>query len=288
MILYDLYLDAQLITIVVQHPHNFIKVLNSKGIKPHSSNNQHLINYIYRCTSKMIAISQYHYKLKTLLYWTINHIQDWNDERVKCKVCKSPLYGINVKHIAFGYNRQTCCKECERKLAQQTNKKHLYDKYGVTNIFQLPSTQAKLHNKKDQMQMHRNEAKRKNKTFKISKKEDEAYDLLCKKFGEDDVIRQYYSDVYPFNCDFYIKSLDLYIECNFSWTHGGHWFDENDENDIAQLNKWKEQGTQYYLNAINTWTIRDVKKRNIAKENNLNYIVFWKLDELKHFIDKTT
>ena len=36
-----------------------------------------------------------------------------------------------------------------------------------------------------------------------------------------DVITQYKDDRYPFACDFYIPSLDLFIECNYHWTHGG-------------------------------------------------------------------
>ena len=83
---------------------------------------------------------------------------------------------------------------------------------------------------------------------------------------------QYRSELYPFNCDFYIKSLDLYIEINGSWTHGGHPFDENNQEDIIRLNEMKSKNTQYYNNAIKTWTIRDVKKRNMAKQNNLNYL----------------
>ena len=35
-----------------------------------------------------------------------------------------------------------------------------------------------------------------------------------------DVIRSYSTDKYPYNCDFYIPSKDVYIECNFHWTHG--------------------------------------------------------------------
>lgn len=100
------------------------------------------------------------------------------------------------------------------------------------------------------MQAHRDATHRKNKTFKTSNKEDEAYKILCKKFGEDDVIRQFKSDVYPFNCDFYIKSLDLYIECNFSWTHGEHWFDSSSKEDLEKLEKWKSKKTKYYDNAI--------------------------------------
>ena len=39
------------------------------------------------------------------------------------------------------------------------------------------------------------------------------------------------------------------------------------------------------FNAINTWTIRDVNKRNTAKKNNLNYVELFSLDEAKKFID---
>ena len=156
----------------------------------------------------------------------------------------------------------------------------LHTKYGINNPFQLPSVKAKLNAMKDKIQCHRNATKKTNGTFKVSKKEDAAYEILCKKYGQDNVIRQYWSEAYPFNCDFYIKPLDLYIECNFSWTHGGHWFDENDEEDLKKLQQWKDKGTKYYLNAIDTWTVRDVKKKKIAEENRLNYVVFWKFNEV--------
>ena len=125
-----------------------------------------------------------------------------------------------------------------------------------------------------------NETKRRNGTFNTSKPEEEAYELLCERFSADDVIRQYRSEVYPFNCDFYLKSRDLYIECNFSWTHGGHWYDPLDEADQAKLKKWQDKGTDFYNNAVETWTSRDAKKRQTALDNNLNYQVFWSLDEL--------
>ena len=83
---------------------------------------------------------------------------------------------------------------------------------------------------------------------------------------------QYKSELYPFNCDFYIKSLDLYIEIQGTWTHGGHPFDENNQDDIDRLNYMKSKNSNYYNSAIQVWTIVDVTKRNIAKENNLNYL----------------
>ena len=80
--------------------------------------------------------------------------------------------------------------------------------------------------------------------------------------------------MYPFNCDFYIPSLNLYIEYNGSHYHHYHPFDINDDNDINELNRLKEKAENsnahkngkksQYDNIIYTWTILDLKKRNIA------------------------
>ena len=40
-----------------------------------------------------------------------------------------------------------------------------------------------------------------------SKAEDAIYEELCSIYGEENIIRQYKSDVYPFHCDFYILSI---------------------------------------------------------------------------------
>lgn len=142
--------------------------------------------------------------------------------------------------------------------------KSIYDKYGVHLIGKSAIVQHKTL-----------ETKRRNKSFSSSKPEELMYDLLCAKFGSDDVERQFKSNVYPFNCDFYVKSLDLYIELNASWTHGGHWFDSESLDDNLKLNKWLDKNSEYYNDAILTWTKRDLLKRQTALENNLNYLVFW-------------
>ena len=118
-------------------------------------------------------------------------------------------------------------------------------------------------------------SKRENGTFNTSKPEETLYDVLCNVFGENDVIRQHSSDLYPFACDFYIKSRDLYIELNASWTHGGHFY--NAEQDVDIIKNWQSKSVTsvYYENALTVWTVRDVEKRNTAKNNNLNYITFW-------------
>ena len=71
----------------------------------------------------------------------------------------------------------------------------------------------------------------------------------------------------------------MYIECNYHWTHGGHRFDPNNQDDIDKLNKWKEKyessNHQMCGGGIKTWTIRDTKKFEYTNKNNLNYLVFY-------------
>ena len=119
--------------------------------------------------------------------------------------------------------------------------------------------------------------KKKNNSFYSTKIEQQFKEYLEQNFPND-FEYQYKSELYPFNCDFYIKSLDLYIEIQGNWTHGDHPFDENNQEDIDKLNLWKSKNTKYYQNAINTWTNLDVRKRNIAKQNNLNYLEIFSIN----------
>ena len=106
-----------------------------------------------------------------------------------------------------------------------------------------------------------------------SKCEIQFYKYLISKYDYDDILPQYMDiDRYPFACDFYIKSLDLFIEINGMWTHGGHPFDENNDEDMKKLTIWRTKNTKFYNQAIYVWTDLDVRKRNIAKKNKLNYI----------------
>ena len=121
--------------------------------------------------------------------------------------------------------------------------------------------------------------KRKNNSFNASKPEDKIYKILCTKFKE--VIRQYKSEKYPFNCDFYIKDTDCFIEFQGHWTHGGHAFNINNQDDLNKLKYWENKNNTFYNTAIKVWTIMDIKKRNLAKQNNLNWLEFFTLDEFK-------
>ena len=105
------------------------------------------------------------------------------------------------------------------------------------------------------------------------------YNCLVDKFGMDDVFYQYGmhpSDRrYPYNCDFYIKSLDLFIEFNGHYTHGFHWFDANNHDDQLRVKHLLDTGKVQNKKAVRTWCELDVEKRNKAKAEKLKYLVFW-------------
>jgi hypothetical protein len=141
-------------------------------------------------------------------------------------------------------------------------------KYGYDNPSKVPQIIDKIECTKSRNHSH-------NK----SQDEDIIYNLLCSKF--DIVQRNIRNELYPFKIDFYIPQLDLYIEYQGIWVHGKQPFDPRDEQHIQILNKWKQKAinSQFYKNAINIWTVTDPLKRQTAKENNLNWIEFFTLEE---------
>ena len=113
------------------------------------------------------------------------------------------------------------------------------------------------------------------------------YDFLIKTFGKDFVIPQYKSEKYPFFCDFYIKSLDLYIEINGHPSHGKHPFEKDSVEDLQFVNFCKMKNSPFFNKIIEVWTIRDVEKRNLARKNNVNLLEVFSsnFDECKDIIN---
>jgi ATP-dependent Lon protease len=212
--------------------------------------------------------------------------------REKNKQTNLKLYGVEngaqsklskekyIKHIQEKYNDNTITNAFQAKEVIEKIKQTCLNKYGVTNYALLPGHQAKL--KSQETILKRNNTKRLNHTFNTSQTENDSYKLLKNIFNV--VKRNYKSKEYPFLCDFYIEDINTYIECNYHWTHGGHpYSNSNEDNKLVKL--WKNKNTRYYECAIYVWTVRDVNKRNIAKQNNLNYIEFWNINELKNWIN---
>lgn len=191
-------------------------------------------------------------------------------------------------------------------------KKAVREKYGVDNINQLDIHRERMRKnwegktkeqkrawikrcreaQTEEVQDRITEKKRRNNSFHISSWEKLLTEKISEKFP--DLKIQYKEERYPFHCDFYIPSLDLFIECNFHWTHGRKLFDPNNEKDLEQLKRWEELGKnatsvrdkgQYYKNAIVTWTQLDVRKYETAKTNKLNYKIFYFLKDALNWID---
>lgn len=181
----------------------------------------------------------------------------------------------------YGVDNAMKNKDIASKVGEtQRNRKYIYQqrnlqKYGVISPSQLLSVKQKI-----------NDTKRKNSSFNISKPEEQIYQLLKDKFEH--VERQYFDkNRYPYNCDFYIPELDLFLEFNGIWTHGREPFCENNPLHIEKLNRWvdKAKTSEFYENAIYVWTDLDVKKRQIALQNNLNFLEFFSFEEFQQWIN---
>lgn len=164
---------------------------------------------------------------------------------------------------------------------QSRQKQLMLDKYGVENYAQS----EEYHQRYPGILKKRLNTMHEHKTFRSSKMEKKLEVKLRELFP--DLKTQYKSELYPFKCDFYIPSLDLYIEYNGTWTHGYKFFDKDDENDIARLNELKDKIKQsgFYAKAIETWTIRDINKLETAIKNNLNYIAWFNEEQANDWIE---
>jgi len=251
------------------------KIIN-KWIKKYNCDNP-LKSEIIKEKSKQTCLKKYGVKYS---FQSENNIN-------KSKQTKLKKYG-DEHFINLEKRKQTCLEKygyehsVQSEIIKEKSKQTCLKNYGVDNYFKTQESIIKSHSKEAINKI--NQTKKKNNTYNKSKPEDESYLLLKKKYP--DIKRQYKDTRYPFACDFYIPESDTFIECNYSWTHGFHPYNENNEEDQNKLRKWKYNNTKYYNNAITTWTIRDVNKRNIAKQNNLNYIEFWNINELKNWLNK--
>ena len=188
------------------------------------------------------------------------------DNLFKSNIIKEKIKQTNIQK--YGVDNPLKNKEIRKKI-KQTN----IQKYGVDNPLKNKEIWKKS---QDNRQISSK-----------SKLENNFLNYLKLKYESDDIITQYKSKEYPYYCDFYIKSINLYIEIQGHWTHNDHPFDINNLNDQLIMNKWrtKSLSDKYYKNALNTWTIKDVEKRNTAIQNNLNYLEIFGKTDLNKYID---
>ncbi len=166
------------------------------------------------------------------------------------------------------------------KIRHQNNLK----KYGVIEYTQTEKSKSNLRriwkNEESRLKIleKRSETLRKNNSNRgaTSKIELELLTILKEKFP--DTIHQYVDKLrYPFNCDFYIPSLDLFIEYQGGWHHGKEPFNEDNPQHLELYNLMLAKGGRYEKNYKN-WRYTDPYKRKVAKENNLNFLEFFTKD----------
>ena len=235
-------------------------------------------------------------KNTTLKKYGVENVFQNNEIKEKIKQKNQLKYGVENYSFTSEYKekvKKTCLErygvenyaklsECKQK-AEDTNLK----KYGYPYHMQAPDYRSRLkdYNQKKfgvdfytqtvEYKKKSYNTKKQNNSFNISKPEEDYYLYLIDKFGKENVLRQYRDSRYPFACDFYVKSEDLFIELNLHWTHGNHPFNKNNPADIEKLETWKKKHTEYYDNAVYVWSYLDLKKQKIAKENKLNYLAIY-------------
>ena len=138
-------------------------------------------------------------------------------------------------------------------------------------------------------------------SFNTSKPENRIFEKLVAKFPN--TTKQYKTIEYPFNCDFYIPEINLYIEYQGVF---GHWLNKNymepfnSKNkihrklvkknykksfEIKTYGKHKGERKLRYICAIKQYCNNDPLKRKTAKENNLNWIEFFTEEDFNKWFE---
>ena len=209
--------------------------------------------------------------------------QQWADENFK----KLMSLKMSNKWQEDGYKERV-----SKSISEALNKPEAKEKrkLAIKQALARPETKAKQrlaskavsNNKEVQQKIYA--TKKKNGTLNTSKPEQYIKELLEQKFTK--ILFQHKSEQYPFNCDFYIEDLDLYVELHFHWTHGRMPYDSTNEDCIEQLNNWKEKAksSKFYERAIYAWTDLDVRKRQYAIDNKLNWVAFYDWHEFEQWV----
>lgn len=190
-------------------------------------------------------------------------VGDTCEEKFGARNVYASEYGKKkVKESTFRHFGTEFCQQVPevREKAKKTN----LERYGIENGGGSKQSQEKIY-----------KTKKINHTFSSSKVEVEFKSWLEEKFEKDDIIYQYKDDKrYPFSCDFYIISLDLFIEIQGFASHGTHPFNPSSKEDQERLETLKAKSEMHpmYKTFIEIWTVRDPLKRKIARDNRLNFI----------------
>lgn len=140
----------------------------------------------------------------------------------------------------YGFDWAWQNDEIKDKIRQACNRK-----YGVDYISQVDAIKQKKHN-----------TMKRNSTYGKSRPECELYDVLCSMFGVNDIERQHVINGWAI--DFYIKSVDLYVQLDGAYWHGL-------DRPIDEIKKFKTSRDR----TIYTTYVRDREQEAWFKNNHL-------------------
>ena len=193
------------------------------------------------------------------------------------KEVQNKIKQINLEKYGTEYSFQS--KEYQENVLQ----KIFLEKYGT--ISPMSATRDTIKVDMDVLPKEKWQTTRvSNGTWNSSSEEEIIYNELVKIFK--DVKRQYKSELYPFRCDFYIPAIDTYIEYNGFFTHGGHPFNKDNQDDVERAKMLLEKGKEHqlYNTAHEVWTQSDPHKVETARKNKIKLLVFYNMKEVENWI----
>ena len=228
------------------------------------------------CAMHDESVKQQMYNTKELLYGDKNY-----NNKEKQIITLSKRTDEEIKQITEKAKQTRLLKNDGKYFSNESIlkiKETTFNKYGVDSFTKTQMFRDLISDQQTIIQNKQYKTKKKNHSFNSSKIERELEEYLIE--NGINYISQYKSDEYPFTCDFYFPDSNYYIEIQGNWTHGAHPFDKYNIDDIKTLNDWenKSKESDFYKKAIYVWTEHDVNKRNIAKENEINYLEIFSCD----------
>jgi hypothetical protein len=167
----------------------------------------------------------------------------------------------------YGVEHYFKTEECKER-----TKKLLLEKYGYEYISQIPEIQDKVmkNSHKTKIILDDNNNKRLFQGY-----EDIAFDELKKIFDLDDIITNrkdiyridyiFENKIFHYYCDFYIKSINKYIEIKSTWT-----IKKKKEKNIAKAKATIEKGYDYEFWIYDNKKNKTIITREILIDNNYN------------------
>ena len=182
-------------------------------------------HYCTRRCASVCEISKERQKQTCLRKYGVESHNSLDGVKAKKKLTYEKYYGIEnpTQRNAL---REKCKETCQEKYGvdnpfQSTDIKEkirqsLLNRYGVEHALQSSEILSKMDFRKAFLKAH--QTMKKNRSYRKSRTEDAFYTLLCVIFGDSSVCRQVTVDMSLI--DFYITTMDTYIQFDGTYWHG--------------------------------------------------------------------